>query len=267
MLPNFDISDKKTCNSNFFYLVSIAYDGSSFSGWAFQPGIFTVQGFIEKTLSTVFQSKISILSSSRTDKGVHAVDQKFTFKLDIDFSAMKLKKILVKSLKTFVEVKTVKKVKNNFHPIYDVVLKEYRYFINTGNYNIFLKNYCWNFNQLITTSKIKKIFSIFEGNHNFFNFSYCRERNKKIKETVRKIDKISIFKKDDFIVVRILAKGFLRYQIRAIVGECVSFYQSNKDLDRLKTMLLGDVTDKYKKIAPSSGLYLWKIKFRRVNFN
>ena len=69
---------KKTNERFYSYLVTVAYDGSEFDGWAIQPAKFTVQGYIEEILSKVFQKKISILAASRTDKGVHALDQKFT---------------------------------------------------------------------------------------------------------------------------------------------------------------------------------------------
>lgn len=123
------------------YLITIAYDGSDFIGWAVQPNKFTVQGYIENILSKVFQQKINILATSRTDKGVHAREQNFTLRLVRDFSREKLLNLLKKTLSEYVLVKKIKKVDNNFHPLRSVVDKEYRYFINMGNYNIFQKKY------------------------------------------------------------------------------------------------------------------------------
>src|SRR4051812_43772222 len=123
------------------YLITIAYDGSDFSGWAVQPKKFTVQGFIENVLSKIFQQKISILAASRTDKGVHAHNQKFTLRIPLNFSKKKLFILLKKSLKKYVLVKSVRRENSNFHPIRNVVKKEYRYLINTEEYDIFQKNY------------------------------------------------------------------------------------------------------------------------------
>ena len=130
-------SDKKL----YSYLITIAYDGSDFAGWATQPNKFTVQGCIETTLSKVFQKKISILAASRTDKGVHAREQKFTLRIGLDFSEKKLFILLKKVLSKYVLVKKIKKVKDSFHPIRQVISKEYRYFINAGKLNIFQKKY------------------------------------------------------------------------------------------------------------------------------
>lgn len=123
------------------YLVSVSYDGSDFAGWATQPSKFTVQGCIETILSKIFQKKISILAASRTDRGVHACDQKFTLRLNLNFSKKKLTFLLKKALSRHVLVKKTKKVNNNFHPIRQVISKEYRYLINVGRYNIFQKKY------------------------------------------------------------------------------------------------------------------------------
>lgn len=248
------------------YLVSISYDGSKFSGWAKQPNLITVQGFIESCLTHVFKKEIKILASSRTDKGVHALDQKFTFKINIDIDKNRLKNILKKSLGEFIGVKDVKKINSLFHPINDVISKEYHYYIKIGDSNIFLRNYCWQYPFSLDISRLRKILKIFEGYHDFFNFSYCKKKDRNIKDTCRKISKITVSKSDDLIVVKFFAKGFLRYQIRAIVGESV-YYCLNKKEDNLELenrIKHGGIDSKYKRIAPPSGLYLWKIKTLRI---
>jgi len=130
-------TENKTCS----YLITIAYDGSDFAGWATQPKQFTIQGCIEKILSKVFRQQINILASSRTDKGVHAHDQNFTLRLKLLFSEEKLFDLLRQVLGKYILVKKVKKVDNNFHPIRNVISKEYRYFINIGTQDIFRSKY------------------------------------------------------------------------------------------------------------------------------
>ena len=126
----------------YLYLVTIAYDSSDFQGWAKQPNKFTVQGCVETILSKIFRQKISILAASRTDKGVHACQQKFTLRLTLFLPQEKLFKLLKKSLGKYVLVKKIEKVNDSFHPIRNVISKEYRYFINTGKLNVFQKKYC-----------------------------------------------------------------------------------------------------------------------------
>jgi tRNA pseudouridine38-40 synthase len=95
-------------------------------------------------------------------------------RLPLNFSKEKLFNLLKKALNEYVAVKKVKKLDNNFHPIRNVINKEYRYFINTGNYNIFQRKYFWEYNLPLETKTLNKILQVFQGEHNFFNYSYCR---------------------------------------------------------------------------------------------
>ena len=248
-----------------FYLITIAYDGSDFAGWATQPNEFTIQGCIETILSKVFQKKISILAASRTDKGVHAREQKFTLRIDLDFSEKKLFILLKKVLGKYVLVKKVKKVDDNFHPIRQVASKEYRYFINTGKFDIFQKKYRWEFNFSLETKKLNHILQIFQGQHNFFNYSYCCWQEREKTNTERKITSLKSWKRKSIVVISIIAKSFLRYQIRAIIGEVINCYEGKQNIKDLQEKLVNFAKKnyKYKNIAPASGLYLWKIDYKQ----
>lgn len=247
------------------YLVSVSYDGSKFHGWAKQPNQFTVQGFIEKKISSVFSCKVSLLSSSRTDAGVHAIDQNFTFSLNsITIDNLKMKVILEKSLKDFVYINSVRIVDENFNLRKEVVLKEYRYLISLKNYSIFSRNYFFDaVSENIDVGLFRKILQKFEGKHDFFNFCFIREKDRLKFDTVREIKKIEVEKIDESILcVKFFSKGFLRYQVRAILGECLDKHKKTNGDSVLMSMINCKEILKYKKIAPPSGLYLWNVSFR-----
>jgi len=249
------------------YIVLISYDGSYFFGWAKQINKLTVQGYIENSLSKIFKKKIKILGTSRTDKGVHAIEQIFSLKIFINFSEKNLLKILKKLLKDLILVKKVKKVENFFHPIRNVEKKEYRYFINIGKYNIFQKKYYWEYNSFININNLNKKLKIFEGKHDFFNYCYCKIKDKKKTNTVREIISAKSWKRKNVIIISFVSKSFLRYQIRAILGEVVnSFNNKNNNIgnERLKKLLDKKDNNKYRYLAPSSGLYLWKIFLKKI---
>jgi tRNA pseudouridine38-40 synthase len=161
-------------SNSYYYLVTIAYDGSDFVGWATQTNKFTVQGYIEEVLRKIFQQKISILATSRTDKGVHAREQRFTFRINLPFHNKNLLNILKKALSKHILVKKVEKVDDDFHPIRNVINKEYRYFVNVGKINIFQKKYRWEYNLPLEVKNLNHILQIFQGKHIFFNYCYCR---------------------------------------------------------------------------------------------
>jgi tRNA pseudouridine38-40 synthase len=247
----------------YFYLIAIAYDGSDFAGWAIQPNKFTVQGHAEKILSKIFQQKVNILAASRTDKGVHACEQHFTLRLTLNFTKEKLRSLLRKSLGKYILVKKIEKVGENFHPIRDVISKEYRYFINTGPQDIFQKKYRWEYNLPIETKKLKNILHIFQGQHNFFNYSYCRWQEREKTNTKREITSLKSWKRKNIVVISIIAKSFLRYQIRAIIGEAINCYERKQTIGDLQVKLTNfdKLNYKYKNIAPPAGLYLWKVNY------
>ncbi|RHZ37014.1 tRNA pseudouridine(38-40) synthase TruA [endosymbiont GvMRE of Glomus versiforme] len=263
---------EKKEKESYFYLITIAYDGSDFVGWAKQPQQFTVQGYIEKILNKIFkinqftQQKINILAASRTDKGVHALNQKFTFRLPFFLSCQKLKRILVKSLQEYILVKSVRQVKKKFHPIKSVSKKEYRYYMNTGKYNLFAKKYCWEYNLLLDTKKLNNILTIFQGKHDFFNFSFCRQKDQDKTVTIRTIEKIRCWKREELLIISINARGFLRYQIRAMIGESIKCYEGKQTIKKLQEKLNYPQKKslKYQTLAPASGLYLYKITYGKV---
>ena len=54
------------------YFIQFSYDGTNYHGWQIQPNGITVQEVLEKALSTLLRTKISVIGAGRTDSGVHA---------------------------------------------------------------------------------------------------------------------------------------------------------------------------------------------------
>ena len=55
------------------FKLTLAYDGTHFTGWQRQPRRRTVQGVLEQTLGKILQESVICKSSGRTDSGVHAL--------------------------------------------------------------------------------------------------------------------------------------------------------------------------------------------------
>ena len=105
------------------YLISICYDGSKFYGFQRLKNQDTVQKKIEDALSIIAKEKIEIKGAGRTDRGVHALDQKAIFSLNINIDEHHLKIALNSLIAPYIYITNVKKVEENFHPRFQVKKK------------------------------------------------------------------------------------------------------------------------------------------------
>ncbi|MDE6563149.1 MAG: hypothetical protein K2J98_02590, partial [Malacoplasma sp.] len=153
------------------YVLKISYDGSFFSGYAKQTeNILTVQSELEKYLSILFNSNIKTTASGRTDKYVHALDQTVSFSSDIEIHCDAIKKYLNDKLIN-IYVKNVESKNKSFNARFSIKSKTYLYLINTGSFNLFRRNYEYQYNKFLDIKKVKDILNIFIGTKNFLSFS------------------------------------------------------------------------------------------------
>jgi len=124
------------------YLLSVSYDGSGFKGWIKQPSTRTVQQTLEDGIKHLIKKvPFKVLGASKTDQGVHALDQKVLLQLDFDISNLtSFLYGLNKKLPFDVRVKTIQPVANDFN-VRQVGQKTYCYTINDHQFDIFKQRY------------------------------------------------------------------------------------------------------------------------------
>lgn len=250
-----------SCKNQTTYCVWVAYDGSNFSGWAKQKALRTVEGQINKILSAIFKVDVVISGASRTDTGVHAYDQIFTFSLPVSLDAIKMTAILQQHFIYDIKIKKVQIVEENYQVRNYVVMKQYRYYINIGTHNPFKINYQYQFNKKLPIRKLKAALKLFLGRNYFYSFSGLSQDDKK--SPYRTIDRIKVYQWRKQLVIIIQGKGFLRYQIRYIIAAAIDYCQDKVTLDEIKKYLASDSKEKYPfPKAPAQGLYLYQIKLR-----
>ena len=88
----------------FNYLIKIEYEGTNFVGWQSQKNGKSIQDSVEKALTRVLRTRIRIIGSGRTDKGVHALSQYANFKTKIKINE---KKIFLNSMNFFLKKKCI----------------------------------------------------------------------------------------------------------------------------------------------------------------
>ena len=237
----------------------VSYKGTRFQGWQKQPTVTTVQGEIEKALSQVLNSEVTIFGSGRTDAGVHAIGQTFTFDISKDLDLDKLCFSINRMIDKDIKILSFNKVDDDFHARFSAKSKTYLYKIRLGVKdpfeNEFQHIYPFEFDFDLFSKALKQ----FEGKHCFKDFTSKEEDEDGY---VRKIYQIVSKKQDNDITVEFTGNGFMRYQIRNMVGAALAVASKNEDLNfipnHLKEEKIREICQ-YK--APPQGLYLVKVEY------
>ena len=232
--------------------LTLTYNGTDFLGSQSQKSSTnTILGNLEKVLLQLgIDSKI--VASGRTDKGVHATGQVCHIDLpEFWYDLTKLKKVLNEMLPPSIQVKTLKEVDAEFHARYSAKKRVYRYIIKESKSNPFEDNFI-TFLDSVDFDSIQKSIKLYIGEHDFANFM---KTGSDTKSSIREIYKAFAYKHKDYIVLNFEANGFLRSQIRLMVGALLKL-----DAKELQEQL--ECKKSYKvKPAPSNGLYLARIKY------
>ena len=186
--------------------LTFSYDGSKFSGFQRQNKMRSVQKCIEDALSDIYGSKIEIKGAGRTDAGVHANGQVAHFDAEIFIPKLKEKINLIVS--PDINIRSIKKVKDDFHARLSVKKKEYIYKINLGSYQSSLNPYYYQPNYKIDVSLMKDAAKLLIGTHDFHNF-VSGERD----DYLSTIYSITITKTFDKVEIRFIGIGFYRYMV------------------------------------------------------
>jgi len=240
------------------YLIDFSYSGANFSGYQKQPGKRTVQDEIEKVLSSINNNSVKLTSSGRTDALVNAIHQKAHFDLDKKIGAYKLNGALNSYLPDDIYVNSVTKVDNLFHARYMVKSKTYEYLINTGYYNPLLRTHVYQYCKPLNIRKMKKAVKYFIGKHDFTTFVSAEDKKE---DKVREIYDASVDEKEGIIKITFKGSGFLKYQVRNMVGTLIKIGEEKV----LPDIILSLLEKKDRKCAflcaPAQGLTLTDVKY------
>lgn len=239
------------------YLISFAYDATNYHGYQKQPNLITVQETIEKALTKINGgNKVVIHAASRTDKGVHAKNQKAHFDLSINVSCYKLKRAINSNLSNDIHINDVNEVDDNFHARYLSIKKEYCYILNMGEYNPTERNYVYQYNKELDINKIKVATNYFIGKHDFTSFVSAEETKE---DKVREIYEASIKVEGQKLYFTFLGNGFLKYQIRNMVGTLIEVGNGKRNPEDIKRIIEAKDRTKAGKTAKPEGLYLMNV--------
>ena len=232
--------------------IKYSYDGSKFYGMQRQKDKITVQGEIEKVLLNVFNEKINLITSGRTDTNVHALAQVSNFTIKKEIPLYAIKEQINKTLYGKIKIDEISYC-SNFNSRYDAKYRTYVYHLKyekdispfEANYITAIKNE--NIDIDILNEKLKLLI----GEHDFLLFS---KKDKENKNTVRNIINAYASKQNDTFIITITGNSFLRSMVRMIVASCI--YEDKLEIENKLNL---QKTKKFKKILSASGLYLKEV--------
>ena len=241
------------------YFIECSYRGTKYSGWQIQENANTVQAEIEKGLSILLNKTISIMGSSRTDAGVHAMHQVAHF--DIENENMNPENLtyrLNKILPFDISIKRIYSVKENYHCRFEATSRKYEYHISSLK-NPFQKGLYYEFNhnlniELMNEASQKlfqhidfECFSKIKTDVNTFNCTIMEARWER--------------KENDMLLFQIKANRFLRGMVRAIVGTLIEVGTGKLSVEDFEQIILSKNRKKAGRAVPAEGLFLMEVNY------
>lgn len=250
------------------YLISLGFLGFRFSGWQKQPNAKTLHDIVDKSLSFVLkEATYKTVGIGRTDAKVSAngyILQLFTNEKIIEEMFLKH---LNSNFPADFKANSISEVAVDFNIISAPKIKEYHYYFSFGEVNHpFAAPFIVNEEGNLNIQLMKKGAKLFQGVHYFHK--YCTKPSEKtiFKRTIDycEIEENTIltasFFPEQSYVLKVIGKGFLRYQIRLMMATLFELGKGNLSLQYIKDSLKADNDKQFMRhIAPGSGLQLYKV--------
>ena len=259
--------------------LTLAYDGTDFSGWQSQSGQTTVQGALTDVLEKLTQRRLMIQGAGRTDAGVHAAGQVANFKTDSRLNAGEFQRACNALLPPTIRVVAASEVALDFHARWDAVAKSYRYTIFRGRVvPPFLWRYVQHDPYPLDFASMAEAARRFEGEHDFTSFaaSTGTEEGDRYRKTIRVIYRSEILRAasnqgageghdcDEKWVYVVRGKSFLRYMVRKIVGTLVDVGRGKLTADDIPKLIALRDRSKSGPTMPPHGLCLAEVEYPDV---
>ncbi|NNC50646.1 MAG: tRNA pseudouridine(38-40) synthase TruA [Flaviramulus sp.] len=254
----------------YFYVINIQYLGYRFHGWQKQPNLKTLHLMLDRTFNFILEGKtFKSLSSGRTDAMVSAECAAFELFLNEPINNhVAFLELLNYNLPQDMRALNIREVDSKFNIINSPKIKEYLYLFSFGEK-------CHPFCAPIMTTILDDLdielmklgAKLFEGKHYFKSYCYKPTNNGIYNREIESCELIentiytaNYFPKTSYIL-RVKGKGFMRNQIRLMMGTLIDLGKGKLSIDKIEKSLLPDSDIKMDYIAPASGLILKNIDF------
>lgn len=270
--------------------LTLAYDGTDFSGWQVQPGEATVQGELQAALGRVTGEAPLPQGSGRTDAGVHALGQVASFALQAAIPAENLKRALNRTLPPSIRILETGTVRSTFHARHSAVAKTYEYRVfREALCPPFLARYVLACPWPMDVELLQRSAGLFEGEHDFRSFAATDpdlagriidaeampetrpmprldfQVEPPTASTVRRVF-TSCWEEQQceagpLLVYRVRGSGFLHHMVRNLVGTMLDVGRGQLHLEEIPKIIAARARSAAGPTAPARGLFLHSVEY------
>jgi tRNA pseudouridine38-40 synthase len=253
------------------YFIEVSYKGTRYSGFQEQQNANTIQAEVTKALTTRFRRSFILTGASRTDTGVHALQNYFHFDIesdlfypqsnDTDPKAVQRSLYSLNSILPFdIVIKRIFRVAEGAHCRYDAISRKYRYYIYDKK-NPFYKDIAYFYPYTIDIGKLDLAAAVILDTKDFTSFS---KRNTQVNNFICSIYGSKWEKENNCMVYEVIANRFLRGMVRGLVGTMLKVGTGKISPDEFRAIIKNNNSEKADFSVPSGGLFLVEIKYESL---
>ena len=238
------------------YFLELCYDGASFGGFQIQNNVDTIQGAVQAALKTLYREDIELTGASRTDAGVHALQNFFHFDTD---TAITQKQVynLNAILPNTIVIKAIYEVPATAHCRFDATTRSYIYKLHTQK-DPFLEGRSWYYPFPVNVLALQDAAAILLKKTNFESFS---KKSTSVNTFDCTISKAQWTQEGNTLYFNIDANRFLRGMIRGLVGTMLQVGRGQSNLEKWKGIIDSKNEQNVDFSTPAHGLYLSNIQY------
>ncbi|ONM50554.1 tRNA pseudouridine(38-40) synthase TruA [Nocardia donostiensis] len=238
--------------------LDISYDGTDFLGWARQPGLRTVQGVLEESLSKVLREPLQLTVAGRTDAGVHAEGQVAHFDTSADIDADKLLHRMARFLPKDVRITGISQVSTDFDARFSAIRRHYVYRLTTAPYGASPLSArsvvpC----RPVDLEAMRAASRTLLGLHDFAAF--CRRREGAT--TIRELQRFDWVRAGEQLCAYVSADAFCWSMVRSLVGAVLAVGEGRRTPGWVAGLLEERQRSSSVTVAPAHGLSLIAVDY------
>jgi len=239
------------------YFLEVAYMGTRYSGFQVQQNANTIQAEVTRALKIFFGKEYELTGSSRTDAGVHALQNFFHFDADIQI-CNKTVYSLNAILPYDIVVKNIAETPPHAHCRFDAVSRTYHYHIIRFK-NPFYFGRAYYYPYAINTNLLQEMATAITAFTNFTSFS---KKKTQVKTFNCNIEYSRWVFENDTWRYEVKADRFLRGMVKGLVGTMLTLSKNKKstndfvDIFEKKDATAADFS------VSSDGLFLTSVEFK-----